>query len=195
MSFAKTFRLPSLFLHLLIVAMNVTQGYAIAAGGILVLMFLLQSIPFFQRIFSALAILTARHLTYPFIIRRHRLLGPWSRADVLLQLVYVAMNMLCMTFRVASVKEALGRAGTLAIINLTPSFFAFHLSFLADLLGISLSNIRRIHRMTGWMSCYLGVIHAFATIYYDPPFLRDMPKNRFAVIVSRCTFRPSRTRD
>jgi predicted ferric reductase len=93
--------------------------------------------------------------------------------------------MLCMTFRVSSVKQAGARAGTLAMINLTPSFFAFHLSFLADLLGISLSNYRRIHRMTGWMSFFLGVIHALATIHRDPLFLRDIPKNLYAVIVSR----------
>jgi len=89
----------------------------------------------------------AKHLTYPFIVRRHRLLGPWSRADVLLQLIYFTINMFCMTFRVTSVKEAGARAGTM--INMAPPFFGFHLSFLADILGISLSNYRRIHRMTG----------------------------------------------
>lgn len=95
------------------------------------------------------------------------------------------MNMLCMTFRVSSVKEALGRAGTLAMINLTPSFFAFHLSFLADLLGVSLSDYRRIHRMTGRMSFFLSVIHALATLHGDPSFSRDIPKNLYAIIVSR----------
>ena len=180
----KFLHLPSVFLHLLIVTMNVTQGYAIAAGGIFVLLFLVKSLPLFQRILGALAILTAKHLTYLLIIRRHRLVGPESRADVLLQLIYFAMNILCMIFRVSSVKKAPGRAGTLAIINLTPSFFAFHLNFLADLLGILLSNFRRIHRITGWMSFFLGVIHAFATIDNDPSFLRDMPKNLYAVIVS-----------
>jgi hypothetical protein len=66
--------LPSFF-YLLIVAMNITQGYAITAGGIFVLLFIVKSIPFFQQVLSALATLTAKHLIYPFIVRRHRLLG------------------------------------------------------------------------------------------------------------------------
>lgn len=157
--------------------MDVTQGYAIAAGGIFVLLLIVKNIPFFQQILSALAILMAKHLTFPLLVRRHRLLGPWSRAGVLLQLLYFAMNMLCMTFRVSSVKEAGARAGTLA----TTSFFGFHMSFLPDLLGISLLN----YRMAGWLSCFLGVIHVLATIHGEPSFLCVMPKNLYAVIVSR----------
>lgn len=73
-----------------------------------------------------------------------------------------------MTFRVTSVKDAGARAGTLAMINMAPPFFGFYLSFLADVLGISLSNYRRIHRMTGWMSFLLDLIHVLAAIHDDP---------------------------
>ncbi len=165
--------------------MNVTQVYAIAAGGVFVLLLTVKSVSSVQRVLRALAILVAKHFTYPFLVRRHRFLGPWSRADVLLQLVYFTINIFCMTFRVTSVKEIGARAGTLAMINMAPPFFGFHLSFLADILGISLANYRRIHRMTGWMSFLLGLIHALAVIHDDQSFLRDMPKNLYAVIVSR----------
>ena len=120
--------------------MNVPQVYAIAAGGVFVSLLIMKSVSSIHHIFHALSILVAKHLTYPFLVRRHRLLGPWSRADVLLQVTYFTINMLCMTFRVVSVKDAGARAGTLAMINLTPLFFGFHLSFLADILGISLTN-------------------------------------------------------
>ena len=140
---------PSFSLHLFVIAINVTEDYTIAAGGILVLLFIVKYIPFFQYILGALAILTAKYLVYLLLVRRYRLLGPWNRADVLLQLLYFAMNILYITFRVSAIKEAGARAGTLAIINLAPSFFGLYLSSLADLLGISLSNYRQIHRMTG----------------------------------------------
>ena len=164
--------------------MNVTQVYAIAAGGVFVLLLIVKSISSIQQVLSALAILMAKHLTYPFLLRRHRLLGSWSRADVLLQFIYFTINMFCMIFRVTSVKDAGARAGNLAMINMAPLFFGFHLSFLADILGISLSNYRRIHHMMGWMSFLLGLVHALAAIH-GPSFLRDMPKNLYAVIVSR----------
>ena len=170
--------------------MNITQAYAIAAGGVFVLLLTVKSLTSFRPVLRALAILMAKHLTYPFIVRRHRRLGPWSRADVLLQLIYFTINLFCMSFRVSSVKEAGARAGTLAMINLAPPFFGLHLSFLADLLGISLSNFRRIHRMTGWMSFFLGVIHALATVHSDPSYFRDLPKNLYAIIVSRWNVPP-----
>lgn len=165
--------------------MNVPQVYAIAAGGVFVLLLIINSISAVQQILHAFAIVVAKHLTYPFLVRRRRLLGPWSRADVLLQVIYLTINIFCLTFRVSSAKEVGARAGTLAIINMAPLFFGFHLSFLADILGISLSDFRRIHRMMGWMSLLLGLVHALVVVHGDPSFLRDMPNNLYAVIVSR----------
>lgn len=165
-------------------AMNPTSIYAIAAGGVVVLLIVIKSLVSVEQVLRALALLTAKHLTYPYLVRRHRLLGPWSRADVLLQLIYYTINIFCMTFGVTSVKEAGARAGTLAMINMSPSFFGFHLSFLADRLGISLSNYRRIHRMMGWISFVLGLIHTLSVIHDDPSYLHDMRKNLYPVIVS-----------
>ena len=164
--------------------MNIPQIYAIAAGGVFVLLLIMKSSSSIHHVFHALTILVAQHLTYPFLVRRHRLLGPWSRADVLLQVTHFIINIFCMTFRVVSVNDAGVRAGTLVMINLTPLFFGFHLSFLADILGISLTNFRRIHRMMGWMSLLLGVVHALMMIHGDPSFLRDLPKNLYSIIVS-----------
>jgi len=41
---------------------------------------------------------------------------------------------------VTSFNEVGDRVGTLLIINIAPLFFSFYLSFLADLLGLLLSN-------------------------------------------------------
>ena len=170
--------------------MYVTQAYAIAAGGVFVLLLIVKGLTSFRPILRALAILTAKHLTYPFIVRRHRLLGLWSRADILLQLIYVIINLFCMSFRVSSIKEAGARAGTLAMINLAPPFFGFHLSFLANLLGILLSNCRRIYRMTGWILFFFGIVYALATVYNNPLYFRDLPKNLYVIIVSRWNVLP-----
>ena len=164
--------------------MNPTSIYAIAAGGVVVVLIIIKSLVSVEQVLRALALLVAKHFTYPYFVRRHHLLGPWSRADVFLQMIYFTINMFCMTFGVTSVKEAGARAGTLAMVNMSPSFFGFHLSFLADLLGISLSNYRRIHRMTGWMSFVLCLIHALSVVHGDSSYLHDMRKNLYAVMVS-----------
>ena len=39
--------------------------------------------------------------------------------------------------------------------------------------------------MIGCMSLMLGLVHALVVVHGDPSFLRDMPKNLYAVIVSR----------
>ena len=148
------------------------------------MLIIIKSLISVEQVLRALALLAAKHFTYLYLVRRHRLLGPWSRADVFLQLIYFTINMFCMTFGVTSVKEAGARAGTLAMVNLSPSFFGFHLSFLADLLGILLSNYRRIHRITGWMSFVLYLIHALSVIYSDPSYIHDMRKNLYPVMVS-----------
>ena len=168
----------------LICAMNPTSIYAIAAGGVVVVLIIIKSLVSVEQVLCALALLVAKHFTYPYFVRRHHLLGPWSRADVFLQMIYFTINMFCMTFGVTSVKEAGARAGTLAMVNMSPSFFGFHLSFLADLLGIPLSNYRRIHRMTGWMSFVLCLVHALSVIHGDPSYLHDMRRNLHPVIVS-----------
>ena len=165
--------------------MNIPQVYAIAASGVFVLLLIMKSGSSIYYVFYALAILVAKYLTYPFLVRRYRLLGPWSRADILLQVTYFTINIFCMTFRVVSVKDAGARAGTLAMINLIPLFSGFHLSFLANILGISLTDFRRIYRMMGWILLLLGIVHVLVVIYGDLSFLRDMPKNLYAIIVSR----------
>ena len=120
--------------------MEITQTYAVAAGGVFLILMIIKGFPFILHVLQSLAITISKYLTYPFVVRRHRLLGPWSPADVFLQLLYIALNVFCVTFRVVSFNEAGDRAGTLSIVNMAPLFFALHLSFLADLLGLSLSN-------------------------------------------------------
>ena len=174
--------------------MEITQIYAIAVGGVFLLLLSTRCISSAQRVLQALELLVAKHVTYPLLVRRHRLLGPWSRADVLVQVLYLTINVFCITFRVTAIEEIGVRAGTLALTNMAPLFFGFHFSFLADILGISVSNYRRIHRMTGWMSCLLVLVEALVATHGDPSFWRDMPKNLYTVVVSRSSVVLSNTK-
>jgi hypothetical protein len=110
------------------------------------------------------AIFFCQHLTYPYLLDRHRLLGPWTRASVVLHFSYVAVNVFLISFRSTSVDDAGRRAGTLSLINLTFLLSALHLSYLADLLGVPLRICRQIHRAAGWMTAALIAFHVVIAV-------------------------------
>jgi hypothetical protein len=167
--------------------MDVTLGYAIAAGGVLF-------IPVFIHLLPRLSYLISfapprlrwmlKYLIYLYLVRRHRFLGPWTLADVIIQLVYIGGNSFCLSFRVSSIAMAGVRAGNLLLINLVALFLGLHLSFLADTLGVSLSTFRHIHRSAGLMALGLVLFHAIVIITSPAAFALSGAKNLSALVVS-----------
>lgn len=70
------------------------------------------------------------------------------------------------------------------MINLIPVFAGPHLSTLADLLGVALATVRRIHRSAGVMAIAFTVLHVLLIIASKHAFPLDQLKNLFTVIVS-----------
>jgi hypothetical protein len=103
--------------------------------------------------------LVKQYAVYPQFFLGHRYWGPWSRAGLGFSFLYMLINMLCLGFRRPAIQEAGLRAANLSLINIIPVFAGPHLSFLADILGISLASIYRVHRYSGIMSCFLIVFH------------------------------------
>jgi hypothetical protein len=182
-------------------SMEIAQVYAAAAGGIFIVLIFVNLLrdTFIVLIFVNLrrgivqrletfSPLKSKHLTYP-LIRRHRFLGPWNLADVLTQLGYIAVNVFCLSFKVRSIRMAGLRAANLSLINLIPPLAGFHLSFLADLLRVSLSTFRQIHRSAGVMSVFLLLIHIATIVGYRTSLPLHVPENLWAVIV-RSVFYP-----
>jgi hypothetical protein len=164
--------------------MDITKIYAIIIGGSFGLLLLINGLPLITRIVRYLSPLVSKHLIYRYILHRHQLLGPWSRAGVLVQLIYIAGNICCFKFWDTTISQAGLRAGTLAIINLIPLFTGPHLSTLADLLGVTLSTFRQIHRSAGVTAVMLTIFHVLVMVASQPSFPLDLAQNRFAVIVS-----------
>ena len=164
--------------------------YAIVIGGIFCLLLLLNGIPWIARLVRYLSRLMSKHMIYGYVLHRHRLLGPWSRAGVLLQLIYIAGNVACFSLglsrkngQISTFSQAGLRAGSLSTINLIPLFAGPHLDFLADLLGLNLNTIRQIHRSTGVMTVLLAVFHVIVAVASGPSFALGLHQNLFAVIV------------
>jgi len=76
-------------------------------------------------------------------------------------------------------------AANLALINMMPLYLGPHLSFLADLFGISLKSFRIVHRSAGVMSFVLMLLHIFVVIARGiGGFSLRVPENLYGVVVS-----------
>lgn len=173
-------------------AMDIISIYAIAAGGIFVSPILLRVVPYLIRLTNAISILIPKHLTYAYLLNRHRHFGPWTPASVLLHFTYVAVNIFCISFQVPSAAGAGRRAGTLSLVNMAFLFMTTYLGFLADVFGVSLHTRRRIHRTTGWMAGALPTVHiVIATIVQQANFSLHKSDNLFALIVRPTVYKSS----
>ena len=171
--------------------MDTIQAFASAAGGVLCIFVLVRFLPLIATLIQYVSLHAAKHLTYPYVLHRHRILGPWSRAGIAVQLIYAAVNLFCLIFtisearlRAVTVSKAGLRAGTLALVNMIPLFASPHLDLLADQLGISLKTVRRLHRSAGFMTVALGVFHVVVIATSRVSFPLHVAHNLFAVIVS-----------
>jgi hypothetical protein len=75
--------------------MDISLVYTIIMGGSFLLPLLINGLPLIAHLVRYLSPLVSKHLIYRYILHRHRLLGRWSRADVLVQLIYIAGNICC----------------------------------------------------------------------------------------------------
>lgn len=144
--------------------MEVPAIYAIAAGGIFLALFLIQIRHVLVDWTESFSVLLSGHLTLPVLVRRHRILGPWTRAGILVHVSYIAVNIALVFLRTESLVDSGRRAGELALINMIFPLSAAHLGFLAGLLGISWRTCRKIHRATGWTVVALLSFHIIAEL-------------------------------
>ncbi|KAG9248447.1 putative metalloreductase [Calycina marina] len=162
--------------------MDTSTIYAIVVGGSFCLLLLMNGFPLFARLIRYLAPLVSQHLVYCNVLNRHRLLGPWTRAGVMMQLIYFAGNACCLRFWDTTASQAGLRAGTLAVINMIPLFAIPYLGSLAHLLGVTLGTTRQIHRSAGVMAAVLTMFHVLIMMASQSSFPLSQPKNMFAVI-------------
>ena len=100
-----------------------------------------------------------RHFVYPIFLRRSRINPLIHRTYVLFILLYWGGTAACNFVGSPGAVVIASRAGTLAIVNMVPLFFANRLAFLADILGFSLNTFQLIHRSIGIMAFAQGLLH------------------------------------
>ena len=164
--------------------MDATTIYAITAGGLLLLLccinLLNQIRRHLQRRFVTFML---KHVVYPYIIQRHRLLVPRTRFEILLYISYWTATALCSAAGVSDLNEAGSRAAALAVIHYIPLYSTPHLTFIADLLALSFRTWRQMHAAMGTMASILSVLHVITVVRRRRFSLHD-DVQRFGFIVS-----------
>lgn len=164
--------------------MDVPAIYAMAAGGIFLVLFLIQARSVLLNWTESFSVLLSRHLTLPVLIHRHRICGPWTRSSVFVHVIYVSANTTLVFFKTHSLTGAGRRAGELALINLIFPLSAIHLGYLADLLGTTWRTCRKIHLVTGWMAVALLSFHIVAKVQSQEfGFPLGETRNLFTMVV------------
>jgi hypothetical protein len=118
--------------------MDILTIYAITVGSIFTSLVIFRALKVFTPWSNTINVFISRYLTYPYVLGRHSILGPWTRAGVSLHLIYLAINLLLLFFNHISMAAAGRRAGTLSLLNMIFLLASWHLSNLADIFGISL---------------------------------------------------------
>jgi hypothetical protein len=150
--------------------MHITQFYGIAASSLLIILLISNILRHTAKVRRNITLCCYKHLTYPYLLDRHLLIGPWTRASIIIQLTYLSANVVCICLQSSTFTEAGLHSASLALINLIPLLAGPHLGFLADAFGFSLESYRSIHRSAGWMFIVLVVFHISMALIHQSTF-------------------------
>ncbi|KAH6645736.1 hypothetical protein BKA67DRAFT_526796 [Truncatella angustata] len=150
--------------------MDIILPYAISWCGVFLFVLLVNLIINHRKSSKKICSLPSRLFSYRYLMRRHKYIGPVTVTSVAAHVAYFALNTVCLTFRVQSLREAALRAGNLALLNLVPLVLNFSLEFWFDSLHIPLKVGLRMHRAGGWMCFGLVSCHVVMMIMTDAAF-------------------------
>ena len=162
--------------------------YAIIISGVVFSLIILYFRSHLKSFLKKMSLQIARYFVYPQLVRRHQYLDPWSPGEIILHVLYIAINAFCIGFRASSFRKAGLRAANLSLINMTPLFIDPDLSFLADIFWFSLSTFKCLHQSAAVMSILLLLLHVLVSVASRESFSLSVDKNMWRVIVSSCSF-------
>ncbi|EED22731.1 conserved hypothetical protein [Talaromyces stipitatus ATCC 10500] len=108
---------------------------------------------------------TWKYLLYTNIVGRHRYLGPWTVAEVLLHLLYISANVLGVVYPPISVRGLTSRAGAVALVNIGFLCCSLNVDFVAEIFGLTPMKWRHLHRAVAWMTGTLTTVHVISAVH------------------------------
>ncbi|QSS64903.1 hypothetical protein I7I51_01978 [Histoplasma capsulatum] len=141
--------------------MDLLTVYALSAAGFVVLFrlhrLLLRGASY---IFSPQMMrLCLQNHPWPYLIPRRRLFGPVTFSRAFIHLLHVSGTVACNITGVRDNQDASARAGSLAVLHLSPLLLASQSSQVADWLGVTLTEFHIAHRALALMAVIQSAIH------------------------------------
>ncbi len=188
LSSASIFHLFSVILLRLHIFMNVTQIYATVANDFFFVFIIVNLLSCTMQFRKKISLFTFKHLTYSYFLNHHWLLNSWSWINVMIQLIYITINVFCFSFRVFMISKADLQVENLSLVNMISLFADVHLSFLTDLLESSLNSYWRVHRLTRLMTFALNLFHVLIVVINWITFSLKVSEHLFELIVNLCCY-------
>lgn len=121
-------------------------------------------------------------------MRWHHFFELWTFTQMSLQLIYLIINIFCMSFKVSTAKKVSVCTAHLSLINMMSVYFEFHLSFICNLLRVSLIMYHLFHTFTVIMSVLFELLHILIHVISKLSFKVSESWQMFKLIVSFTAF-------
>ena len=109
--------------------------YLLSSFSFVFLLAYLNFRPQIRKLSELLRIPALRYLIYPRVIS-HRQFGSWSRADVMIQAIYLGVNVLCICYKASSISSTGRRAANLAVIHIAVLCSTLSFGLVTYILGL-----------------------------------------------------------
>lgn len=130
-----------------------------------------------QRLYSFTAVLSRN-------IFRERHRPSWTWWSLVRQLSLLIGNVLLVFMGMTDIQDAARKAGTLAVLNMVVFYLGPHLSYLGDILDLSLATVKSLHRLMVLPFLLLVVFHLAVLRPTQNVFTKPFSEELYGVIVS-----------
>ena len=152
------------------ISIDILQIYTIAVGDFFLVFIFINFL--LRTVRERIALFISKYLTYLYFIYRYRLLDLWTLSGILVQLIYIALNVFYLDFRVSILLKANLRTKNLSLVNIISLLASPYYSFLADILDFRLDIYRYVHRSIGIISFTLLLFYVLIAFQRTSFFLR-----------------------
>ena len=125
--------------------------------------------------------LLQKYVLYFILFKQCCLFRVLTCVQIILQLIYLAANVFYIMFRLSNKREAATCTRYLSLINMILAYFRFYMSFVFNLLDISLFKYYIFHASTKYMFVLLSLLHVI--MFNKPIYLMNETSQLFRLIV------------
>ena len=168
--------------------MNVVEVYGLILGVVHLILVSRHVLSWGKRLLKQLHRLSDKHLRLPYALSRRWWIGPWTRLVVLRQVIMTTITLFVVFYNATDASSIVSHAGVASIVNMTPVYLAPHMSYGADLFGLSLPTFRSLHAEIGASMVLPVTVHVAAAMKNSSTPLWAGTESQYGVLVCHTSY-------